>query len=314
MADAAGRKPLSSEDYHSVLTGTQPNTSVGPDLGEPVDVDDFYSPAGTVSDVPNGAATSITTNEGNDTDPTRVLFNTSSNVNNEATPKVTVPAEVNKSPEKPMNRPELFKSPQAKKIASNMKRYESRFEEGYDSDGSIGPFYDAVAEEGEQDYDDDDEIPEGALEETAASAKDPPQNVSENVSDKTPAQSADATIVNLTEAKIALLNREQLKVECRQRGQTVGGNKSQLQERLREALKNGVAVKTDGALTSTTTGNKNAEPKRRRRDPNRPWKSKVIKLVLIGRSRNQQRNLLRNPTIQHIFMLRQFLETKRMSF
>jgi hypothetical protein len=55
-----------------------------------------------------------------------------------------------------------------------MKQYESRFEEGYDSDGSIGPFYDAVAEEGEQDYDDDDEIPEGAIKETAACDKAPP--------------------------------------------------------------------------------------------------------------------------------------------
>jgi hypothetical protein len=63
--------------------------------------------------------------------------------------------------------------------------------------------------------------------------------VNENVSNKTPAQSAGMTQVNLTEAKIALLNREQLKVECRQQGQTVGGNKSQLQEWLREALKNG---------------------------------------------------------------------------
>ena len=115
MTDAAGRKPLSSEDYHSVLTGTQPNTSVGSDLGEAVDVDDFYSPTGTVADFPNGAATSITTNEGNDTGPTKVLFNAASNVNNEVTPKATVPAEVNKSPEKRMNRPRSSKAHKLKK-------------------------------------------------------------------------------------------------------------------------------------------------------------------------------------------------------
>ena len=132
MADAAGRKPLSSDDYHSVLTGTQPNTSVGSDLGEPVDVDDFYSPTGTVADFPNGAATSITMNQSNETDPTRVLFKVASIVNNEATPNVSVPTEVNESPEKPLKQPELFKKPEAKKIASNIKRYASRFEEGYD--------------------------------------------------------------------------------------------------------------------------------------------------------------------------------------
>jgi hypothetical protein len=45
------------------------------------------------------------------------------------------------------------------------------------------------------------------------------------VSNKTPAQSADTTQVNLSETKIMLLNREQLEVEGRHQGQSVGGNK-----------------------------------------------------------------------------------------
>ena len=33
-------------------------------------------------------------------------------------------------------------------------------DDGYDSDGKIGPFYDALEEEGEQYYDEEDMIPE----------------------------------------------------------------------------------------------------------------------------------------------------------
>jgi hypothetical protein len=80
-------------------------------LGEPVDVDHFYSPTGTLDDVPNGAATSITVNQSNGTDLTRVLFKVASIVNNEAIPNVSVPTEVNRSPKKPMEQPELFNSP-----------------------------------------------------------------------------------------------------------------------------------------------------------------------------------------------------------
>jgi len=36
MADAVGRKPLLSNDYHRVLTGNKPNTSVDSDLGDSI--------------------------------------------------------------------------------------------------------------------------------------------------------------------------------------------------------------------------------------------------------------------------------------
>lgn len=68
MADTAGTKPLSSDDYHGVLAGNQTDMTVDSDLGLPIDVDDFYSPQGTLDDVENGAAASITTNQSNDAD------------------------------------------------------------------------------------------------------------------------------------------------------------------------------------------------------------------------------------------------------
>ncbi len=51
----------------------------------------------------------------------------------------------------------MFRSPQRKKIA---RVNGTRFEPGYDSDGEIGPFFDAIESEGEQDYDDDVELQE----------------------------------------------------------------------------------------------------------------------------------------------------------
>jgi hypothetical protein len=98
MADTAGTKPLSSDAYHGVLAGNQTETTVDSDLGLPIDVDDFYSPQGTLDDVENGAAASITTNQSNDADWKKVLFRVPSIVRNEATTKVSEPTEVNKSP------------------------------------------------------------------------------------------------------------------------------------------------------------------------------------------------------------------------
>ena len=127
MADAANTKPLSPNDYHGILTGNPTNTSDGSDLGEPIDLDGFYSPTGTLNDIQNDAETGITTKPNNDTDLQRVLFKGASINNNEAAPTVAAPTEVNKSPEKPMEQPELFRKPLAKNIANNIKRYESRF-------------------------------------------------------------------------------------------------------------------------------------------------------------------------------------------
>ena len=252
MADATDSKPLASNDYHGVVTGNPTNTSDGSDLGEPVDLDGFYSPAGTLNDVQNDAETGITTKPSNKIDLQRVLFMGASMDNNKATPTVTAPTEVNKCPEKPMEQPELFRSPPAKNIARNIKRYESRFEEGYDSNGSIGPFYDAVAEEGEQDFDDDVEIPEDVPQETAMSPKEPPQNVSKNISNKVPTQLVNTAQASLTESEVNSLTREQLKAELKKRGGTVGGNKSQLREWLNCGKKSRYTHSTNWNQKSST--------------------------------------------------------------
>jgi hypothetical protein len=110
MADAADTKPLSSNDYHGVLTGNPTNTSDGSDLGEPIDLDGVYSPTGTLNDIQNDAETGSTTKPNNDTDLQRVLFKGASMNNNEADPTVTAPTEVNKTPEKPMEQSELFRN------------------------------------------------------------------------------------------------------------------------------------------------------------------------------------------------------------
>jgi hypothetical protein len=50
-------------------------------------------------------------------------------------------------------------SPSQMKL-SNFAQNESGFDDGYDSDGDIGPFYDCIEAEGEQDYNEDGMIPE----------------------------------------------------------------------------------------------------------------------------------------------------------
>ena len=48
----------------------------------------------------------------------------------------------------------------------SLYEYEDRFDNGYDSDGRIGPFWECLEDEGEQDYDEDDLVKSGLMDQT----------------------------------------------------------------------------------------------------------------------------------------------------
>jgi hypothetical protein len=80
--------------------------------------------------------------------------------NDEASQKASASESPQKTAKGPLLQPEVFRNSRTKKIA---RVNETRFEQGYDSDGEIGPFFDAIDSEGKQDYDDDEELQEDCV-------------------------------------------------------------------------------------------------------------------------------------------------------
>ena len=123
---------------------------------------------------------------------------------------------------------------------SRLSSLESKFDDGYDSDGERGPWCDVIGLEGEQDYD-EDEIPqiqvEGVMEEDDV-------NVSEachiNTED-TPPPSVD-THIPIEEDAVKKMKMPELKDELKKRRQPISGNKGALVERLLSALSNKIPV------------------------------------------------------------------------
>ena len=116
-------------------------------------------------------------------------------------------------------------SPQRRDL-SRISAIEELFENGYDSDGLKGPFFDAIEEEGEQDFDEDslDSKPH-----TAEIEEEEGGNTS-NTSDQ----------VVLTKNIVMNMGVKMLKDELKKRQLKVGGNKKSLQERLLTALESNV--------------------------------------------------------------------------
>ena len=123
---------------------------------------------------------------------------------------------------------------------SRLSLLESKFDDGYDSDGERGPWCDVIGLEGEQDYD-EDEIPEiqveGVMEEEDV-------NVSEACSidtEDTPPLPADDHIP-IEEDAVKKMKMSELKDELKKRRQPISGNNATLVERLLSALSNKIPV------------------------------------------------------------------------
>mmetsp|Transcript_3515 Transcript_3515/g.5447 ORF Transcript_3515/g.5447 Transcript_3515/m.5447 type:complete len:534 (-) Transcript_3515:133-1734(-) len=114
---------------------------------------------------------------------------------------------------------------------------EAAWENGYDSDGNQGPFYDAVELEGEQIYD------EEALVEAVA---DLPGDVS------TAGGTSEDVFVLLTQDEINKLKVAELKEELKKRGIKGKGKKAELQEQLIKAMEEKRPVLSQASLSAST--------------------------------------------------------------
>ena len=150
---------------------------------------------------------------------------------------------------------------------NNLLSNEKKFEEGYDSDGDIGPFFDCIEYEGEQDFDEDDLFLDSkndevqpttgdgdgenhqhnnqqtesntsslptTLDSTATTSKNPPEASMESL--QIP------VFVDIDFEELKSFNVEKLKVEIRKRGGKLTGNKGELQKRLKKMILDKVKV------------------------------------------------------------------------
>ena len=147
----------------------------------------------------------------------------------------------------------------AERDLSSLSQYEERFDDGYDSDGMIGPFWECRDLEGEQDFEEDiiDALREDGHESMEVTMLDGFQVSAFDINEPPP-ESNDA-ITTQEESKIEAdtppnrhvpisddvlkgLKVKDLKDELRRRQQPVSGNKSVLLRRLEHALENKLPV------------------------------------------------------------------------
>jgi hypothetical protein len=147
-----------------------------------------------------------------------------------------------------------------------LKRNESGFENGYDSDGQMGPFNNMEVVEGPQDFDEVDhseriEVPQSASKSNGDSdAERNNEAIALSEKDDGPGQHMPMT-------ELDKKSNKDLQDELRKRGLKVGGKKGELQERLRKALEDRIPVGrkvAKGKKAKVTPGEKAATEKTKR--------------------------------------------------
>jgi hypothetical protein len=93
--------------------------------------------------------------------------------------------------------------------------------DGYDSDGQVGPFFDAVMNEGPLETD-EPSLPMVGVNDTAES----PNNIQNDTENDV------GKFIDIAENDLVKLKNSELKDELKKRGQSVAGKKSILQDRL----------------------------------------------------------------------------------
>jgi hypothetical protein len=127
--------------------------------------------------------------------------------------------------------------PTSKPARSITNLNENRWDEGYDSDGQIGPFFDAVAEEEDVDIAaDDDNLPQSMLEEGGVGAV---EAIEEAPAD---GDGNGIPVWLLSEETIKSLNVDQLKKAIGARGLKPKGKKGDLQQMLRDCMTQGLPI------------------------------------------------------------------------
>jgi hypothetical protein len=126
-------------------------------------------------------------------------------------------------------------SPRLKNL-SDMEKNDNKFENGYDSDGDDGPFYDVTLREGKQFFDEDDDdgnifVPERAIDDIAAA-----DDVVGGAEEEEKEEEEVGIHVPIDEEDLEKMKGAQLKQELKLRYESTAGIKAELLKRLKKAL------------------------------------------------------------------------------
>ena len=261
MAGTDEPSPLEGIQLNDISAITNTNGPTSLDLGNNEDLSEFGTPLNTFEapKTPNitdngdyGASTAAQVKT------SRVLFTDAATDTQVHCPKITAICDVNKTPDHVPKQPDLGSSPRARNIARTIELHEPGFENGYDSDGDIGPFWDAIEDEGEQEeplyeeeeatlvakeasievIDDNDKSEQVQITKLAATTTTEftmtPMTITNN--DTTPRH------VAIGDDLIDKMLRPAISIELRKRSLSVKGLKEELQARLKQAMKDKVPV------------------------------------------------------------------------
>ena len=122
--------------------------------------------------------------------------------------------------------------------------HEDDLDNGYDTDGQIGPFNDCIELEGEQDFEEDSNIP--VLEVLGRGDTDDETN---DIVVAVEVINEESTVVNdplehvpIEDGVLMKMSKPDLQENLRSRGQRVSGNKGELQKRLKDTLRKKIPV------------------------------------------------------------------------
>jgi hypothetical protein len=237
MPDTQQLTLLNSPALDQVLDNTQGDTPAAPEVRETGSPDEFctplqdLAPRKTTDDGENGKS------DGTDKTLSKVLFTNPSEHNELVGANAT---RLEATPETPTMRrpqPQTNDSPCARNLADVMKRTRHTFEEGYDSDGEIGPFSHVVEEEGPQIFD-EDALPNDL----------PKPSEAVNAGPEVENESSGTGHVPIALPTLIAMGKKELIVELKKRGQAIGGKKGELLERLQKTLAAKVVVRKLGAI------------------------------------------------------------------
>jgi hypothetical protein len=237
MADTVGRDTLSSNEYTNILHGIQEHTPIPQTPWEEASLDEFGTPQESHLEIRRTDCAEGAPNNTTDKPLAKVLFGTPPVAITEGTHKISGPTETLATP--PMNRsqPKPTVSPRAINLARTMEDNEHKFEQGYDSDGEIGPHSFVLEEEGVQDFEEED-LPCAPPGEQQSSV--PVTGDTEEVPDMSSA--AQNGHIPIAEEALLAMKRSVLVEELKKRGQVVSGKKDVLLDRLRLALEKKMRV------------------------------------------------------------------------
>ena len=187
----------------------------------------------------------------------------------------------------------------------HIEKSESAFDEGYDSDGEMGPFWDAVQEEGDQYWEEQQLPPHRNETTTIVTNSETTTNAGSNHDGGESDGRTEETRTPLTLDEIKSKKREWIANELKLRLRPFHGKKLELAERLKKAMDKGVKRLDSLEEVRAAKANKAKQKKKKNKQmnqmknfpPTATWRELVPNIEAVVEPGNPTFRLVRAPTV-----------------